>query len=428
MASSDLAEIVAETSIYGAVTKTNDAGAGIINNWARHVLDDYRFTSRSGTQRVAVRGPGPRRRRLRHGGRRHGVPLHGGGRGPTGSTWGPELRELRAVEGSQRHRPDQLDRLVCRRWGSRARSPARRWPAPRTATTPSSPSPPLVRQHRDHRRHHRSCRWQTSSSPRRRRPPSGPPTTARWPSARPGAWSRPTSSSRRRRPSSPAAGSPRSSDIVVTATNEAQPHGPRGLHDLGPRGQERRPGLQLGRLAPQQRAVQPRRGRARVDADLDGLRRRDPRPGVRDRLRQRAARGGRHPRQRQRPGADRRPRGQREHLRRGWLDLLRPSRRQRRDQHPEGRRLRQERPRVGGVVASNKVSSAAIATITGGTTTAGGDVTVEAIDRSAIISHSVVVQSATATSSARRRHRRGQLLPLPQRLRVHDGLRDRAPS
>ncbi|MGB7817523.1 MAG: hypothetical protein WBL35_02135, partial [Ornithinibacter sp.] len=50
--SSDRSQIVAETSIYGAVSKTNDAGAGIINNWAGTVLDDYRFTSRSGTQRV----------------------------------------------------------------------------------------------------------------------------------------------------------------------------------------------------------------------------------------------------------------------------------------------------------------------------------------------------------------------------------------
>ena len=52
VASTDRAVIVSETSIYGAVTKTNDAGAGIINNWAGTVLDDYRFTSRSGTQRV----------------------------------------------------------------------------------------------------------------------------------------------------------------------------------------------------------------------------------------------------------------------------------------------------------------------------------------------------------------------------------------
>ena len=54
---------------------------------------------------------------------------------------------------------------------------------------------------------------------------------------------------------------------------------------------------------------------------------------------------------------------------------------------------------VGGVVASNKVSSGALATITGGSVTALGSVTVEAIDRSAVTAHSVVVQSATATSA-----------------------------
>ena len=50
VASADRAVIVSETSIYGAVSKTNDAGAGIINNWAGTVLDDYRFTSRSGSR------------------------------------------------------------------------------------------------------------------------------------------------------------------------------------------------------------------------------------------------------------------------------------------------------------------------------------------------------------------------------------------
>ncbi|MEO6790620.1 MAG: hypothetical protein ABI187_06590, partial [Ornithinibacter sp.] len=50
--SSDQSEIVAETSLYGAVSKTNDAGAGILNHWIGSVLDDYRFTSRSGTRPV----------------------------------------------------------------------------------------------------------------------------------------------------------------------------------------------------------------------------------------------------------------------------------------------------------------------------------------------------------------------------------------
>ena len=52
VSAADRAILVSTTSLYGAVTKTNDAGAGILNNWAGSVLDDYRFTSRSGDQRV----------------------------------------------------------------------------------------------------------------------------------------------------------------------------------------------------------------------------------------------------------------------------------------------------------------------------------------------------------------------------------------
>jgi len=49
---SDRATIEASTSLKAGVSKTNDAGAGIINNWAGDKLADYQFTSKSGTRQV----------------------------------------------------------------------------------------------------------------------------------------------------------------------------------------------------------------------------------------------------------------------------------------------------------------------------------------------------------------------------------------
>ena len=48
----DQAEITANTSMYGEVSPTNDAGAGILNKWAGSVLDDYQYTSHSGTKNL----------------------------------------------------------------------------------------------------------------------------------------------------------------------------------------------------------------------------------------------------------------------------------------------------------------------------------------------------------------------------------------
>ena len=48
----DDAEITASTSMYGEVSPTNDAGAGILNGWAGSVLDDYQYTSKSGTKNL----------------------------------------------------------------------------------------------------------------------------------------------------------------------------------------------------------------------------------------------------------------------------------------------------------------------------------------------------------------------------------------
>ena len=46
----DDAEISSETTMYAEVSPTNDAGAGILNKWAGSVLDDYDYTSKSGTK------------------------------------------------------------------------------------------------------------------------------------------------------------------------------------------------------------------------------------------------------------------------------------------------------------------------------------------------------------------------------------------
>src|SRR5258706_9305980 len=46
----DASGIASDTAMYGEVSPTNDAGAGILNSWAGSVLDEYKFTSKSGTQ------------------------------------------------------------------------------------------------------------------------------------------------------------------------------------------------------------------------------------------------------------------------------------------------------------------------------------------------------------------------------------------
>ncbi|MFZ0529753.1 MAG: hypothetical protein WAL91_04355, partial [Propionicimonas sp.] len=47
------ATITADTAMYGEVSPTNDAGAGIINTFAGLLLDAYDYTSRSGTRNLA---------------------------------------------------------------------------------------------------------------------------------------------------------------------------------------------------------------------------------------------------------------------------------------------------------------------------------------------------------------------------------------
>ena len=49
----DNASISADTAMYGEVSPTNDAGAGILNSLVGKLLDDYQFTSNSGTQDLA---------------------------------------------------------------------------------------------------------------------------------------------------------------------------------------------------------------------------------------------------------------------------------------------------------------------------------------------------------------------------------------
>ena len=46
----DAASISSTTQMYAEVSPTNDAGAGILNQWAGTVLDDYKYTSKSGTR------------------------------------------------------------------------------------------------------------------------------------------------------------------------------------------------------------------------------------------------------------------------------------------------------------------------------------------------------------------------------------------
>ena len=45
----DDAEISSSTTMYAEVSPTNDAGAGILNRWAGSLLDDYAYTTKSGT-------------------------------------------------------------------------------------------------------------------------------------------------------------------------------------------------------------------------------------------------------------------------------------------------------------------------------------------------------------------------------------------
>ena len=52
MSASDDAAIDAHTTLYSSVSPTNDAGAGILNQLAGALLDDYDFTSHSGTRLV----------------------------------------------------------------------------------------------------------------------------------------------------------------------------------------------------------------------------------------------------------------------------------------------------------------------------------------------------------------------------------------
>ena len=49
----DAAEIGSATTMKASVAPTNDAGAGLLNNWAGSVLDDYDYTSKSGTQTLS---------------------------------------------------------------------------------------------------------------------------------------------------------------------------------------------------------------------------------------------------------------------------------------------------------------------------------------------------------------------------------------
>ena len=46
----DDAEISSTTTMYAEVSPTNDAGAGILNRWAGSLLDDYAYTTNSGTK------------------------------------------------------------------------------------------------------------------------------------------------------------------------------------------------------------------------------------------------------------------------------------------------------------------------------------------------------------------------------------------
>ena len=50
---SDEAQIDSTTTMYAEVSPTNDAGKGILNTWAGSILDEYSYTSRSGTKLLA---------------------------------------------------------------------------------------------------------------------------------------------------------------------------------------------------------------------------------------------------------------------------------------------------------------------------------------------------------------------------------------
>ena len=50
ISAADDAEISSSTTMYADVSPTNDAGAGILNRWAGSLLDDYAYTTKSGTK------------------------------------------------------------------------------------------------------------------------------------------------------------------------------------------------------------------------------------------------------------------------------------------------------------------------------------------------------------------------------------------
>ena len=63
VSAADDSEITSASSMYAEVSPTNDAGNGILNTWVGSVLDDYKYTSNSGTQHAGLRRPRPCRGR-----------------------------------------------------------------------------------------------------------------------------------------------------------------------------------------------------------------------------------------------------------------------------------------------------------------------------------------------------------------------------
>jgi hypothetical protein len=53
VAASDDAAIDSHTTMYSEVAPSNDAGAGILNQWTGQFLGEYKFTEHSGTRDVA---------------------------------------------------------------------------------------------------------------------------------------------------------------------------------------------------------------------------------------------------------------------------------------------------------------------------------------------------------------------------------------
>ena len=102
--------------MYGEVSPTNDAGAGILNNLVGQLFDEYTYTSNSGTQDLEVRRPRPRRGRLRPTATGAGRPPEVRVDGLRRARQGPRprrrgLHRLRALEGADADHPDHgLDR------------------------------------------------------------------------------------------------------------------------------------------------------------------------------------------------------------------------------------------------------------------------------------------------------------------------------